>query len=221
MKVIAIQFVAMLTMLIDHIGAVWYPEDPVWRIIGRFALPLYIYAMVIGYFRTRDAYRYLTRVGILAAISQIPYQLAFEVLEINVIATLFVCLLTLRLLDWLKDKPIAGVAVTAAAIALLEAFPFDYGAYALLLTLIFRYASPRYFVALHLLLNIASVFYKGWVLQLFSLMATIWIVYLPDLMKSMDKIKIPRIVWRSFYPLHLTVIAVVHYYGRLEEMLGP
>lgn len=221
MKVIAIQFFAMLTMLIDHVGAVWHPDDPVWRIIGRFALPFYVYAMVIGYFRTRDVNRYLTRVGILAVISQIPYQLAFDTLEINVIATLFVCLLILRLLDWLKEKPIAGIAITAAAIAMLEAFPFDYGAYALLLMLIFRYASPRYFVLLHLILNIASVFYKGWVLQLFSLMATIWIVYLPDLMRSMDKIKIPRFIWRSFYPAHLIIIAVVHHYSNLAEPFWP
>lgn len=221
MKVIAIQFLAMLTMLVDHIGAVWHPDDPVWRIIGRFALPFYVYAMVIGYFRTRDVFRYLTRVGILAVISQIPYQLAFDTLEINVIATLFVCLLILRLLDWLKNKPIAGVAIAAAAIVLLEAFPFDYGAYALLLALIYRYASPRYFVVLHLLINIGSIFYKGWVLQLFSLMATLWIVYLPDLMRSMDKIKIPRFVWRSFYPVHLIIIAVVHYYDLLMEPLGP
>lgn len=212
MKVIAIQFLAMLTMLVDHIGAVWHPEDPVWRIIGRLALPFYVYAIVIGYFRTRNVNRYLTRVGILAVISQIPYQLAFDVKEINVIATLFICLLMLRLLDWLKNKPIAAIPLAAAAIILLEAFPFDYGAYALLLAFIYRYASPRYFVALHLILNIGSVFYKGWVLQLFSLMATIWIVYLPDLMKSMDKIKIPRWIWRSFYPLHLSIIAIVHYF---------
>ncbi|WP_165861342.1 TraX family protein [Paenibacillus paeoniae] len=202
---------AMLTMLIDHIGVVWHPDETAWRVIGRLAMPFYIYAMVIGYSRTRDVTRYLTRVGILAVISQIPYQLAFQVLEINVIATLFFCLLTLLMLDSLKGKLLAAASVVAAALILLEALPFDYGGYALLLMLTYRYATPHMMVLLHLALNVFSIFYKGWTLQLFSLLSTLWIVYMPDLMRSMDNIRIPRILWRGFYPVHLLIIAVVYY----------
>lgn len=198
-------------MLIDHIGAIWFPEDPVWRIIGRFALPFYVYAIVIGYFRTRDSAKYLTRLGLLAVISQAPYMLAFHVIELNVVATLFVCLLTFIVLDRYKHKPAWGYALAAINLVLLEALPFDYGAYALLLALIYRYAQPQLFVIMHLALNVASVFYKGWVLQLFSLLATVCIVYLPDFMRSVDRIRVPRSLWRSFYPLHLAILALVHY----------
>ncbi|MFF2889810.1 TraX family protein [Paenibacillus sp. NPDC057967] len=210
---IPIQFLAMLTMLIDHIGVVWHPNDTAWRIIGRLALPFYIYAMVIGYSRTRDVTRYLTRVGLLAVISQLPYQFAFPTygLAINVIATLFFCLLTLLLLDWLKGKAIASFLVIAAVMVLLEALPFDYGGYALLLMLIYRYATPHMMVLLHLALNVFSIFYKSWTLQLFSLLSTLWIVYMPALMGSMDRIRMPRFLWRSFYPLHLLIIAIVYY----------
>lgn len=210
---IPIQFLAMLTMLIDHIGAVWHPDDTVWRIFGRLSLPFYIYAMVIGYSRTRDVTRYLTRVGLLAVISQLPYQLAFhlQVLEINVIATLFFCLLALLLLDRLKGKPIAAVLATASIFVLLEVLPFDYGGYALALMLIYRYATPHMMVMLHLALNVVSIFYKGWILQLFSLLSTLWIVYTPELIRSIERIRIPRFLWRSFYPLHLLIIAIVYY----------
>ncbi|RJE84291.1 conjugal transfer protein TraX [Paenibacillus sp. 1011MAR3C5] len=210
---IRIQFLAMLTMLIDHIGVVWHPDDTAWRIIGRLALPFYVYAMVTGYSRTRDVTRYLTRVGLLAIISQLPYHLAFRThgLEINVIATLFFCLLTMLLLDLLKGKMMASVLTTAAIIVLLEALPFDYGGYALLLMLIYRYATPHMMVLLHLAINVFSIFYKGWTLQLFSLLSTLWIVYMPDLMRSMDRIRMPRFLWRSFYPLHLLIIAIISY----------
>lgn len=212
MKVIIIQFLAMLTMLIDHIGVVWYPDDTSLRIIGRLALPFYIYAMVIGYSRTRNATRYLARVGLLAVISQVPYQLAFQISDINVIATLFFCLLTLLALDRLKGKRIASISTVAAVLVLLEALPFDYGGYALLLMLIYRYATLHQIVMLHFTLNVFSIFYKGWVLQLFSFLSTLWIVYMPELMKSMDNIRIPRFFWRSFYPLHLSIIAIVYYF---------
>lgn len=200
----------MLTMLIDHIGAVWFPNDLAWRVIGRLAFPFYAYAMVIGYFRTRSVKHYLLRVGVLALLSQLPYMLAFDTTELNAIATLLVCLLMLTLLDRFQGRMLIQIACAAAALIVLDAIPFDYGAYALLLVLIYRYATPHMSVALHLALNVLSVFYKGWYLQLFSLFATLWLVYLPDFMRSMDKIRIPRFIWRSFYPLHLAIIAVIH-----------
>lgn len=211
MKVIPIQFLAMLTMLIDHIGAVWFPNDLAWRVIGRLALPFYVYAMVVGYFRTRNVKRYTLRVGLLALLSQLPYQLAFHTLELNVIATLLICLLTLLALDHYKGRMAIQLAFTGASTLLLEAIPFDYGAYALLLALIYRYATPHMSIALHLALNVLSVVYKGWYLQLFSLFSTMWLVYLPDFLRSMDKIRIPRFIWRSFYPLHLAIIAWIRY----------
>ena len=50
MKVIADSILAMLTMLIDHIGLIWFPENMAWRIIGRLALPFYAFAIVLGYY---------------------------------------------------------------------------------------------------------------------------------------------------------------------------
>lgn len=208
------QWLAMLTMLIDHIGAVWFPQDSTLRIIGRLAFPLYAYAIVIGYFRTRNLNRYLTRMAVLAGLSQIPYMLAFQTWEVNAIATLFVCLLMLTLLDRYKqNRPLLAV-LAAAAVVLLEIIPFDYGAYALLLVFIYRYASPSSVVWLHLVLNIAMVLAKGWLIQLFSLFASILLIYLPVLLRAMDRLQVPRFVWRSFYPLHLALIAaVVHLLG--------
>ncbi|MHA6482307.1 TraX family protein [Paenibacillus sp. strain BS8-2] len=202
------QWLAMLTMLIDHIGAVWFPEDSTLRIIGRLAFPLYAYAIVIGYFRTRNLNHYLIRMAGLACLSQIPYMLAFQVWEVNAIASLFVCLLMLTLLDRYKDNRPLLVLLIAAAVALLELIPFDYGAYALLLVFIYRYAKPANVVWLHLVLNVTMVFAKGWIIQLFSLFASILIIYLPVFLRTLDRVQVPRLLWRSFYPLHLALIAV-------------
>lgn len=45
-------WLAMLTMLIDHVGLVFFPTDPAWRIAGRLAFPIYAYALYMGYTRT-------------------------------------------------------------------------------------------------------------------------------------------------------------------------
>ncbi|MGG1633990.1 TraX family protein [Paenibacillus sp. FSL K6-3182] len=208
---IAIQVLAMLTMLIDHIGLLWFPENVIWRIIGRLALPFYALAIVLGYYRTSNLDRYLKRVAWIALLSQLPYQFAFYRLEVNTVGTLFVCLLLLRLLDKWNGKPLLQVLLCLSLAGLLEFMPFSYGVYAALLVLIYRYAQNQSFVVFHFSLEVVSIFIKEWFIQPFSIFATILMVYVPDFMRSLETIKVPRFVWRSFYPLHLTLIAIVYY----------
>ncbi|WP_256710527.1 TraX family protein [Paenibacillus sp. FSL H8-0548] len=205
-----IQFLAMLTMLIDHIGLVWFPENMTWRIIGRLALPFYAYCIVLGYSRTSNMNRYLGRMTVIALLSQLPYQIAFHRLEVNTVGSLLACLLLLRLLDKWSGKPLLQVLLAAAFAGFLETVPFSYGAYVIILVLIYRYAQVQQYTLFHFFLNVVSFFVKGWFIQAFSLFATFLIVYLPDFMRSADKVKIPRVIWRSFYPLHLTSIAIVY-----------
>ncbi|WP_138754908.1 TraX family protein [Paenibacillus sinopodophylli] len=205
------QFLAMLTMLIDHIGLLWFPENAVWRIVGRLALPFYAFTMVLGYFRTRDVNRYLRRVAWIAVLSQLPYQFAFQRLEVNTVGSLFVCLLLLRLLDKWKGKPVLQALTAICFAGVLEAFPFSYGAYIVMLVLIYRYAQLQWFTLFHFSLNVVSFFIKGWFIQAFSLFATVLIVFVPDFIRGADKIKVPRLVWRSFYPLQLALLAIIYH----------
>jgi hypothetical protein len=43
-----LKWVAIVSMTIDHIGVVLYPEFTVLRMIGRLALPLFSYLIVLG-----------------------------------------------------------------------------------------------------------------------------------------------------------------------------
>ncbi|MUT66061.1 TraX family protein [Paenibacillus sp. NEAU-GSW1] len=210
------QMIAMLSMLLDHIGVVWFPDDTAWRMIGRLALPLYAYALVLGYLRTRSVNSYLLRMLAIAAISQLPYSLAFHTLEINTVGTLFICLLMLWALDKLQDKRALQAAVIAAAILFVELVPASYGAYLPAIVLIYRYVPIHWTAVLHMALNVVFLFYQGWIVQLYSVIATLLLVYLPLFLRAFDRIQIPRIVWRSFYPVHLALIAAIDYSNLLE-----
>lgn len=202
------QLLAMVTMLIDHLGIVLAPDEEMWRVIGRLAFPLYAYAIVQGYARTSDFSRYLKRLILIGLLSQIPFMLALGGHSINVIGTFIVCLLVLKGLDRFP-QPAAPMLLIAAAILLLEVVPFDYGSYALLLVLIFRYASAQWAIGLHVLLNFVFLFYKGWFIQFYSVVSTILIYYLPKMLEALERAKIPRWLWRSFYPAHLAILAIV------------
>jgi hypothetical protein len=195
-------------MLIDHIGAIFAPDQQAWRIIGRLAMPIYAFCLVQGYSYTRSKTNYLKRLLVIALISQVPYMLAMQHVQINIVASFFVCFTVLILLERSKTK-ISDLAILLAGIIVLDVLPFDYGAYGLVLVLAYRYLKSHKLVMVHLLINVVFLFYKGWTIQLYSIIPTMILVYWPSIYTVLDKIKIKRWIWRSFYPAHLSILALI------------
>lgn len=210
------QLLAMLTMLTDHVGIVFYPDNAAWRIVGRLAFPLYAWALAQGYKHTSNLKRYLIRLLYVFGAAQLPYMLAFNKLDINIVGTLLVCLVILWMIDLSQSKWLAA-GIVAGGIVLLNLLPFEYGSYALLLIIIFRFAGIHWIVPLHFLLNVVYVFYLGWIVQVFSILATACMIYFPYLIRLIDKVKIPRWTWRSFYPAHLLALAIIKIIGEISK----
>ena len=68
-----IRLIACLTMLVDHAGKMLFPQHPEMRLIGRLAFPLFAYGIAVGAVYTKNPEKYLTRVVLLAIISQPLY----------------------------------------------------------------------------------------------------------------------------------------------------
>lgn len=206
------QILAMLSMTSDHFGRMFLPQDPLWQFIGRLAFPIYTYLLVLGYQRTRDISRYFVRLLLIGVLAQVPYMLAIRPNHVNVLGTLILGLFVLYALDRLKSLPLKILLVSVVTV-MLEVFPFDYGFYGILLLLIYRYASGHVMVMLHFALNIVAVFVNGpaWILQMGSLGTTLLIVYAPVLVRWVDNIRIPKWMWRSFYPAHFVILLLIQY----------
>lgn len=71
-----LKLVAMVTMLIDHLGKMCFPQYRIMRIIGRLAFPIYAYCIAVGCVYTRNHLKYLTRIVLIALISQPLYVVA-------------------------------------------------------------------------------------------------------------------------------------------------
>lgn len=68
-----LKLIAILTMLIDHLGARVFPQYTIMRVIGRMAFPIFAYCMAVGCVFTHNIGRYALRVGILALLVQPLY----------------------------------------------------------------------------------------------------------------------------------------------------
>ena len=84
MSITVIKLIAAFTMLLDHIAKVfgvagwWFFDGEMLRNIGRIAFPLFAFAIVNGWYHTKDKQKYFSKIALFAAISQIPYSLAFS-----------------------------------------------------------------------------------------------------------------------------------------------
>ncbi|MFC6332919.1 TraX family protein [Paenibacillus septentrionalis] len=202
------QWIAMLTMLIDHIGAAFYPDQAWFRIVGRIAFPLYVYFLVAGYMHTRNYKRYVLRLAVLAIISQPFYQLAFDTRSLNIIVTLLAGLLLFKLLDTVRQPIVQGLAIVVSVLA-AEWLSFDYGAYGIVLMLIYRYFQKNKLLLAHSVLEL--IFLVVWGLQFFSLVVTLFISTQHRIVSTLERARAPKWLWRSFYALHLCIIAIIRF----------
>lgn len=68
-----LKLIACLSMLIDHIGYVLFPDIQLFRILGRIAMPLFAFFIGEGCLHTRDRRKYFLRLFVLALICQAVY----------------------------------------------------------------------------------------------------------------------------------------------------
>lgn len=217
-----LKLVAILSMLLDHVGSVFFPQIPAFRWAGRLAFPLFCYCMTVGMLYTHDIKRYLGRLGAFALISQPFWILAFNADDIlgnltnwNIYFTLFLSLLAVWGFHTRRWWLFAG------GVLLLAFVNFDYSTNGVILMMIFYLCrnKPALGAVLYTLFWLPAL-WSGWAEDPLALMvgghAVDWTIFallaLPLIYcRTNTHLRIPKWFFYIFYPAHLGVIALVRW----------
>lgn len=147
MNGLGLKLFAIIAMTLDHIGAVFFPEQLWLRMIGRIAFPIYCFLLVEGYRHTKSIRKYIFRLFICAVVSEVPFNLVFFGSVFypgsqNVFWTLLIGLLSIWLSDYVNSRAGGsafrlGYAAYAAGCILALLIKPDYGYFGILLIFVF------------------------------------------------------------------------------------
>ncbi|MBR2041082.1 MAG: hypothetical protein IJ945_01780 [Oscillospiraceae bacterium] len=225
-----LKIIAFITMTADHVGYLFFPEQIIWRIIGRISFPIFAYCAVLGYIHTRNLKKYFLRLLSFSIVSQIPYTFCFypesiglypgSSLELDAAAAFSPAdfQLNIGFTMMLGLWGIFGIDKRKywhTALALLISFVpnVEYGAYGVIFMLVsyffifYEKAMFKSAAAISLASPLFKFFISGYIdIQFFAAFAVF-----PISAKTDSGIKIPRWLNYGFYPAHLCVLGALNF----------
>lgn len=219
--------IAVICMLIDHIGMIFFPQEILWRVIGRIAMPIFAFGIARGAYYTSSIKNYMKKILIFALISQIPFWGAeylvlgspFIRRSYNIGFTFLLALMIISLLKKCEEenKRIKVLSLIAIVILIVAAdlIGVDYGSYGVLVVLMCYLIGMKSGQQRERLLPLAigytlltGLFY-GHYIEYFLLqeIGVLGLVIVKEF-KNISEQKIGRFFY-VFYPVHLLVLCLI------------
>lgn len=207
----ALKIIACITMVIDHVGFLFFPDQEIWRIIGRLSFPLFAFLIAEGYHHTKDVRMYVKRLFLFALISQLPYMLllhagGMEIFELNVFFTLLTGLLALIGLS--KLRFLYSFLLIIATCFVAQFFHFSYGAFGMITIF------TSYLFLNNRKIGIITLSLIPFVNNLFNTLQWTAIFSLPfiALYDGKKGFSFPRYFFYWFYPAHIVLLCAIWYF---------
>ena len=213
-----IKLLALLTMLIDHIGVILFKDIMIFRLIGRLAMPLYAYCIARGFYFSKQhgtLKKYVSNILALTLISEIPYCLIVQYPAIDIGFTWLTAITILFVLESKMERPkkyIMTWLIVLFAYGLDWIISFDYGIYGMMTAVAMYYLmvkqeSP---VMMFIVSIILWIFYILFMNRSFEQIYAVFAVMFIVLLNPFDDIvRIPKRVYYWFYPLHMMILLLI------------
>ncbi len=211
-----LKLIAMLTMVVDHIGAVFLPQYGFLRIIGRLSFPIICFLTVEGFKHTKDVYKYVARLLVFALVSEVFYDFAFygriNWAKNNSIFTLVAGAMTLYVFE--KVNFITAGVFAIIISYMMNLLGFNYALYGTFLIYMI-YLADKYcakvreytYVAWSIIV-LYMIFYQNSI-QAFGAFSVVFMLLYSG--EKGYKSNAVRNIFYFFYPLHLLLIFIIDF----------
>ena len=216
----ALKIIAMISMLIDHIGYYLFPRVLVLRAIGRIAFPIFAFMIAEGCAHTRNRKRYFWMIAGLGGFCQVFTLLLKHSLHLNVLITFSCSISIVYCIDaWIRAErkrtrilsSIALAVIVFATIVFPRLFPqygytFEYDFLGILLPVALYYLPKKSYRLIYLAATIVAMILQWgvWVRPFGLLAIPLLALYSGKRGKAQLKY-----LFYIFYPVHLAVLYLV------------
>lgn len=226
-----LKIIAVVAMVIDHIGSYLFPNAVMLRIIGRISFPIFAFMIAEGCRYTKNKKKYLFNMAVLAAVTyllfysvtspkylRVPFTFTFSIALIYAVQNFFVKWHNGNITDKIMCTAIL-VAALSGTYAVCNKFVVDYSIYGCMIPLYISFVwivsdmseeKIKYSFELSLLMlaiGLLLVYMQYGGVQIYSFLA------IPLLWTYNGKREniLPKYFFYIFYPLHLAVILTIKY----------
>lgn len=218
-----LKYLAFISMLMDHVNnAIITPMldgegfllhlSNIFSILGRIAFPVFVFFIVEGFFKTSNRKKYLGQLLIFGAISEVPFDMFTSKVYYNpnwnnMMFTLALSLITIWLIDFLKEKLHNKIFWYALSIIIVVIFSLlamqlslDYDYHAVVAAYIFYvfYNKPILGAGLGCLSIIKELYY--------------FLGFSATIMYNGQRGKQYKWFNYLFYPVHLLILGILRFY---------
>ncbi len=213
-----LKIIAVLTMIIDHVGAFLVGNNVIMRLIGRLAFPIFAFFIAEGWRYTKSRKKYVLTLLVFALISQIPYVLLHNWWNFNILFTFLISILCIYLIEGYNLNPtlnMVWLVVTGLFLVLSQMFGVvDYGLLGVLLVVAFYFIKDQKVrlaigAAILCVMSLRDFAISGYVLRGFTQFVSLISIGLLAFYNG-EKGK-TNLKWLFYitYPTHLLIIYII------------
>ena len=211
-----LKIIAMISMVLDHVGLVFFSDFEIFRILGRLAFPIYAYMIAEGCTHTKNRKRYLGTILGMGILFQLVYTIFMRSLYQGILITFSLSIGLIYAIEGLmKNKKPLYKALMIAVIAFIVlfgvvypivfkdyGFAIDYDIWGIILPVFIYFAPTKPLKLLFMFAVLATMPFFNLPRQWFALL-TIPLLALYNGERGKLNMKY---FFYIFYPLHLVII---------------
>ena len=219
-----LKIVACISMLLDHIGFIFFPQYIIFRILGRIAFPIFAVMIAEGCYYTKNKLKRLLVMSSFALIMQIGLYMFTGMTDFNIFIHFSLSIIVIYLIDYIeekiKNKQLIFAIITTLVTILLLAYLYwfsenynylysNYGIFAIIMPVVL-YVIKKYLPNINHIVCVPVICIFMYLMllkikfpyQLFGMLSCLFIILYNG---KKGKLNL-KYLFYIFYPLHFIIL---------------